>query len=69
MVPAYARVLLGKKPYSAPEGTKIEPVELEARKVVLSAAHIRRYRDVCAVPASATGQMTPSRSPASRSRR
>ncbi len=55
MVPAYARVLLGKKPYSAPEGTMIEPVELEARKVVLSAAHIRRYRDVCAVPSSATG--------------
>jgi hypothetical protein len=41
MVPAYARVLLGKKPYSAPEGTKIEPVELEARKVVLSAAHLQ----------------------------
>lgn len=55
MVPAYARVLLGKKPYSAPDSTVIEPVELEARKVVLSAAHIQRYRDVCAVPASATG--------------
>ncbi|HEY5755274.1 MAG TPA: MaoC/PaaZ C-terminal domain-containing protein [Steroidobacter sp.] len=55
MVPAYARVLLGKKPYSAPDGTVIEPVEIEARKVVLSAAHIRRYRDVCAVPSSATG--------------
>ncbi len=55
MVPAYARVLLGKKPYSAPEGTVIEPVELEARTVKLSAAHLQRYRDVCAVPASATG--------------
>lgn len=55
MVPAYARVLLGKKPYSAPAGTTIEPVEIEARKVVLSAAHIRRYREVCAVPSSATG--------------
>ncbi len=55
MVPAYARVLLGKKPYSAPEGTVIEPVVLEARKVVLSASHLRSYRDVCAVPASTTG--------------
>lgn len=55
MVPAYARVLLGRKPYSAPDGTRIEPVELEARKVVLSAAHIRKYREVCAVPPSAQG--------------
>lgn len=55
MVPAYARVLLGRKPYSAPDGTVIEPVELEVRKVVLSAAHIQRYRDVCAVPASVAG--------------
>lgn len=55
MVPAYVRVLLGRKPYSAPSGTVIEPVELEARKVVLSASHIQRYRDVCAVPASAKG--------------
>ncbi len=55
MVPAYARVLLGKKPYSAPAGTVIEPVELEARKVMLSAAHLRSYREVCAVPASASG--------------
>ena len=51
MVPAYARVVLGKKPYVAPEGTTIEPVELEARRVVLSAAHLQRYREVCAVPA------------------
>jgi acyl dehydratase len=55
MVPAYARVLLGRKPYSAPNGTVIEPVELEARKVVLSPAHIQRYREVCAVPAAAKG--------------
>jgi acyl dehydratase len=51
MVPAYARVLLGRKPYIAPPGTTIEPVELEARRVTLSAAHLQRYRDVCAVPA------------------
>lgn len=55
MVPAYARVLLGRKPYSAPNGTVIEPVELEARKVVLSPAHLQRYREVCAVPASVQG--------------
>lgn len=55
MVPAYARVLLGRKPYSAPDGTVIEPVELEVRKVVLSAAHIQRYREVCAVPSTTVG--------------
>lgn len=55
MVPAYVRVLLGRKPYSAPDGTVIAPVELEARKIVLSPAHIARYREVCAVPASAQG--------------
>jgi acyl dehydratase len=49
MVPAYARVLLSKKPYVAPPGTVIQPVELEARRVVLSAAHLRRYREVCSV--------------------
>ena len=52
MAPAYARLLLGKKPYSAPEDTVIEPVELKARTVKLSATHLQRYRDVCAVPAS-----------------
>ncbi len=39
----------------APEGTVIEPVELEARTVKLSAAHLQRYREVCAVPASVQG--------------
>ena len=50
MVPAYARVLLSKKPYVSPPGTVITPVELEARRVVLSAAHLQRYREVCSVP-------------------
>jgi acyl dehydratase len=50
MVPAYARVLLSKKPYIAPPETAITPVELEARRVVLSAAHLQRYREVCSVP-------------------
>ena len=53
MVPAYARVVFGRKPYTAAPGTVIEPVELEARRVVLSAAHLQRYREVCSVPASA----------------
>lgn len=53
MVPAYARVLLGKKPYIAPADVKIAPVELEVRRIVLSAAHLQRYREVCAVPAGA----------------
>lgn len=49
MTPALARVLLGKKPYSAPAGADIEPLLLEVRRVKLSAAHLRRYRDVCAL--------------------
>jgi hypothetical protein len=49
MTPALARALLGKKPYVAPTDVAIEPVELEARRVVLSGAHLRRYREACAV--------------------
>jgi acyl dehydratase len=48
-------VLLSKKPYVAAPGIVIEPVELEARRIVLSAAHLQRYREVCSVPAAATG--------------
>jgi acyl dehydratase len=51
MVPAYARVLMGSKPYSAPEGTVVTPIELEVRRVKLSPAHLARYRDICGVPA------------------
>lgn len=54
MVPAYARVLLGSKPYIAPPGAAVEPVDLEVRRVRLSAAHVRRYREVCGVPEAAT---------------
>ena len=50
MVPAYARVVLGKKPYSAPPSTVVTPIELEVRKVKISPAHLQRYREVCAVP-------------------
>jgi acyl dehydratase len=49
MVPAYARVLLGRKPYIAPDGTQAEPVELEVRSIRLAPAHLARYRDVCSV--------------------
>lgn len=50
MVPAYARVVLGKKPYIAPEGTTIRPVELIVETVRLSNAHLRRYSEICAAP-------------------
>ncbi|HVF16710.1 MAG TPA: MaoC/PaaZ C-terminal domain-containing protein [Steroidobacteraceae bacterium] len=50
MVPAYARVLTSSKPYSAPEGTAVTPVELEVRKIKLSQAHLQRYREICGVP-------------------
>jgi acyl dehydratase len=52
LTPGLVRVLLGKKPYIAPPGVAIEPVELEARRVVISRAHLQRYRDVCAVRTS-----------------
>lgn len=50
MIPAYARVLLGRKPYVAPDSTVIEPVTLEVRRLVISAGHLAKYRSVCAVP-------------------
>ena len=53
MVPAYARVLLGNKPYIAAEGVKVEPIDLEVRRVKLSPAHLQRYREVCGVPGTA----------------
>jgi acyl dehydratase len=52
ILPAFVRVLTRSKPYSAPEGTVVTPIELEVRKVKLSAAHLQRYRDICGVPAS-----------------
>lgn len=50
MVPAYARVVLGKKPYTAPAGTTIQPVELVVDKVRLSSTHLRRYSEICSAP-------------------
>ena len=50
MIPAYARVLLGSKPYVAPEGTVIEPVTLEVRRLSISPGHLAKYRNVCGVP-------------------
>lgn len=49
MVPAYARVLLGKKPYIAAANAPIRPIELNVRKVVISAKHLQQYRDICGV--------------------
>jgi acyl dehydratase len=49
MVPALARALLGSKPYSAPQGTVITPIELEVRNVTLSRSHLLRYREICGV--------------------
>jgi acyl dehydratase len=53
MVPAFVRVVLSRKPYIAPQGTQIVPVDLEARRVKLSAGHLRQYREVCGVPENA----------------
>src|SRR4051812_2185915 len=49
MVPAYARVLLGKKPYISAANTSIRPIELNVRKVVISAKHLQQYREICGV--------------------
>jgi hypothetical protein len=50
VVPAYARVLFGRKPYTAPPNTTIEPVHLEVRRISLAASHLQRYRDICGMP-------------------
>ena len=50
VIPAYARVLLGRKPYTAPPDTVIDPVHLEVRRVRLNAAHLQRYREICGAP-------------------
>src|SRR5262245_15449914 len=54
MIPAYARVLLGRKPYVAPDNTVIEPVMLEVRRLTISPRHLARYRSICAVPDGAS---------------
>jgi acyl dehydratase len=56
ILPAFVRVLTRSKPYSAPEGTVVTPIELDVRKVKLSPAHLQRYRDICGVSA---GTMLP----------
>lgn len=53
MVPAYARVIFGKKPYIAPPGQPIGRIELEVERIRLSRAHLEKYRSICAVPANA----------------
>lgn len=55
MAPAYARAMLGNKPYSALNDVDIRPIELEARRIQLSSLHLARYREICAVPSSAAG--------------
>lgn len=50
MVPAYAKVVFGKKPYIAPGATRVQPIELCVEKVRLSSAHLRRYAEICAAP-------------------
>lgn len=52
MVPAYARVVLGKKPYTAPDGTAIEPVTLTVERIRLSASHLKQYAEICGAPLS-----------------
>ena len=49
MVPAYARVLLGKKPYIAAANTPIRPIELQVRRVAISRKHLQQYREICGV--------------------
>src|SRR5215813_8 len=53
MVPAYARVILGRKPYYAPSLESVGAVEIDVPTVTLEAAHLRKYRETCAIPESA----------------
>jgi acyl dehydratase len=50
IVPAFARVLLSKKPYTAPDDLVVAPVELEVRKIRLSRAHLKKYFAICGTP-------------------
>lgn len=50
IVPAFARVILSKKPYTAADDAAVSPVELEVRRIKLSAAHLRRYLTICGTP-------------------
>ena len=52
MVPAYARAV-GQKAVRRAARNRHRTRRARARRVVLSAAHLQRYRDVCAVPADA----------------
>jgi acyl dehydratase len=52
MIPAYARVIFGKKPYYAPDVSGVQPIGVEVRSVVISPRHVRRYRAACAMTAS-----------------
>jgi acyl dehydratase len=54
MVPAYVRVILSKKPYYAADIANMEPIAVEARSVVISARHVRRYRQACAMAPAET---------------
>jgi acyl dehydratase len=49
MVPAYVRVILSKKPYYAPDVAGVRPFGVEARSVIISPSHVRRYRAACAM--------------------
>ena len=52
MVPAYARAV-GQEAVRRAARNRHRTRRARARRVVLSAAHLQRYRDVCAVPAGA----------------
>lgn len=52
MIPAYARVLTSKKPYYAADLSGVQPFGVEARSVVISARHVRRYRAACVMDAT-----------------
>jgi acyl dehydratase len=54
LVPAYVRVIFSKKPYYAPDVSGVKPFGVEARSVVISARHVRRYREACGMAPSAT---------------
>lgn len=52
MIPAFARVVLSRKPYYAADLSKVHPIGVEARSVLLSASHVRRYREACGMQSS-----------------
>lgn len=49
----YLQVITSQQPLLAPDGCVVPDINVEARRVVMSARHLRRYREICGIEPSA----------------